>query len=95
MRCLQVGTHFFPEVNLYKCIRNFVILISVGAQSERALLQDQRTAEFDSQAGVGGALCLGEMGQERIGRTGGFVGSQNYDGFFKEIDGSFIKLINK
>ena len=43
-------------------------LIPVGVQPEQALLQDQRAVEFDPQAGVGGALCLGEVGPDRIAR---------------------------
>ena len=46
----------------------FIRLISVGAEPEQAVLRDQRAVEFDPQDGVGGALCLGEMGQNRIGR---------------------------
>ena len=38
---------------------------------------------------------LGRDGTGENRKDGGFVGSQNYDGFFKEIDGAFIKLINK
>ena len=45
----------------------FIRLISVGAEPEQAVLRDQRPAEFDPQDGVGGALRLGEMGQNRIG----------------------------
>ena len=39
----------------------------MGAEPEQAVLRHQRPAEFDPQDGVGGALCLGEMGQNRIG----------------------------
>ena len=40
----------------------------MGAEPEQAVLRDQRAAGFDPQDGVGGAICLGEMGQKRIGR---------------------------
>ena len=40
----------------------------MGAKPEQTILCDQRAAEFDSQDGLGSALCLGEMGQDRIGK---------------------------
>ena len=67
VRCLQVGTHYFPEVKLHK-IYIFIQLIPVGAEPEQALLRHQRPVEFDSQTGVGGAVCLGGLGEKRIGR---------------------------
>ena len=83
MRCLQIGTHYFPEVKFCKLIFIFfprrgsiskshvyvlIHLIPVGAKPEQTILCDQRAAEFDSQDDLGGALCLGEMGQDRIGK---------------------------
>ena len=46
----------------------YIELILVGAEPEQAVLRHQRPAEFDPQDGVGGALCLGEMGHKRIRR---------------------------
>ena len=46
----------------------YIKLISVGAEPEQAVLCDQGPVEFDPQDGVGGALCLGEMGHQGIGR---------------------------
>ena len=45
----------------------YLQLIAVGAEPEQAILCDQGAAEFDSPDGLGRALCLGEMGQDRIG----------------------------
>ena len=50
-------------------IRLHLHLIPVGAEPEQTILCDQRAAEFDSQDDLGRALCLGEMGQDRIGRN--------------------------
>ena len=44
-----------------------IYIISVGGEPEQALLPDQRPVEFDSQTGVGGAVCLGGLGEKRIG----------------------------
>ena len=41
----------------------FIHFISVDPQPEQALLQNQRSVEFDPPTGLGGALCLGEVGQ--------------------------------
>ena len=46
----------------------FIQLIAVGAEPEQAVLRNQRAAGFDPQDGVGGAICLGEMGHQGIGR---------------------------
>lgn len=40
--------------------------IAEGGQPKQALLRDPRSVEFDPQAGLGGAICLGEMGETGV-----------------------------
>ena len=58
----------FQRYKALKISLDASILISVGAEPEQALLRDPRSIEFDSQDGLGGALCLGGLAEDRIGR---------------------------
>ena len=67
---MKTNFHIFSPKGEYFKSHVYVLihLIPVGAKPEQTILCDQRAAEFDSQDGLGRALCLGEMGQDRIGK---------------------------